>query len=264
MKLSTFSLRVIVSTFFISQTFGFEAKTQAADPELSFDFARTLACRDVTPAEFAELYPGERIVEATLRLSVYLESGDISEVKALRIEISDCDSRLRVHDFSPRTRLESEYAGDIEVKKTTESSHTLGASLGGEVPCIGGGLTAQITPSINGGLGGKEVVTESTKRVAPKQTVCVSGTMNEEHGVFFTLRPSPTSSLEGVHELTIQFVAPARWRGDAVRVSCVASGEGKVLWMKQQKNWAQKSVAVALYLDGDAEARRAAQRLVRK
>jgi hypothetical protein len=236
---------------------------EAADPVLSFDFARALACRDVTPPELAEQFPSERVVEATLRLSVYLESGDIGQVEAIRVEMCDQDARLRVHDFSPRTRLESEFAGDIEWTKTTESSHSIGGSLGGELPGLGS-VKANVTPSINGGVGGKEIITESQKRIAPKQVVVASGTMNEEHGVFFILRPSPVSSLEGVHELTVQFVVPAEWRGDAVRVSVQASGEQKTLWIKQQKVWAQKSTGVALFSSGDVAARRAALRLVRQ
>lgn len=239
------------------------SSAEAADPVLSFDFARALACRDVTPAELGEAYPNDRVIEATLRLSVYLESGDMSEVQAIRVEIADQDARLRVHDFSPRTRLESEFAGEIEWTKTTESSHSLGASLGGELPCLGG-VKANVTPSINGGMGGKEVVTESQKRIAPKQVAVASGTMNEEHGVFFILRPSPSGTLEGVHELSVQFVVPADWRGDAVRVSVQASGEQKTLWITQQKVWAQKSAGVVLFMNGDAAARRAALRLVRQ
>lgn len=240
-----------------------QARAVAIDPMLSFDFGRALACHDVTPEQFGEQYPHERIVECTLRLSVYLVSGDVSHVDAIRVEISDRDVRLRVHDFAPRTRLESEFSGDIEWTKTTESSHSLGASLGGELPCLGG-VKANVTPSINGGMGGKEIVTESQKRIAPKQVAVASGTMNEEHGVFFILRPTPTSSLEGVHELSVQFVVPAQWRGDAVRVNVQASGDQKTLWMKQQKVWAHKSTGVALFLDGDVAARRAAQRLVRQ
>jgi len=47
-------------------------------------------------------------------------------------------------------------------------------------------------------------------------------------------------------------------------VACQATGQQKVLWMKQSKVWAQKSSAVALYLAGDLAARRAAQRHVRQ
>jgi hypothetical protein len=236
----------------------------AEEPALAFDFGRTLECRDVTPPEFAEAYPDDRIVEGTLRLSVYLESGAINAVEAIRVEISDSDRRLRVFGFSPSTRLESEFAKDIQTTKTTESSHSFSASLGGELPVPVGGIVAHVTPTIGGGAGGKEIVTEKAFRVAPKQAVVASGTMNEEHGVFFSIRPSSTTSLEGVHELSVQFVVPATWRGDAVRVTCQATGQQKVLWMKQQKVWAQKSTAVALYLAGDAAARRAAERHVRQ
>jgi hypothetical protein len=236
----------------------------ADEPVLALDYGRTLECRDVTPPDFSEAYPDERIVEFTLRLSVNLVSGAIDDVDAIRVEISDCDQRLRVFSFSPGTRLESEFAGDIETTKTTESSHSFNASLGGELPAPISGVVAHVTPTIGVGLGGKEVVTETHRRIAPKQAVVAAGTINEEHGVFFTLRPSPTSSLEGVHELAVQFVVPSHWRGDAVRVACQATGQQKVLWMKQQKVWSQKSTAVALYLAGDLAARRAAQRHVRQ
>jgi hypothetical protein len=197
-------------------------------------------------------------------VSVSLLSGSIDGVEAIRVEIVDHDDRLRVYGFSPDTRLESEFASDIETTKTTESSHSFAASLGGEVPACIGGVVAHVTPTVNGGVGGKEVLTEKLVRVAPKQVVMAAGTLNEEHGVFFTLRPSATTSLEGVHELSVQFIVPARWRGDAVRVTCQATGAQKMLWMKQQKVWAQKSTAVALYLAGDLAARRAAERHVRQ
>jgi hypothetical protein len=240
------------------------AVLHAAEPALSFDFGRTLECRDVTPPEYSEQYPDNRIVECTLRLSVYLASGNIDEVDAIRVEVSDSDRRLRVFDFSPSTRLESALADDITWTKTTESSHSIGASLGGELPACIGGVVAHVTPTINAGKGGKEVIKETQKRVAPRTAVIASGTIDHEHGVFFTLRPSPTSSLEGVHELSVQFVVPAAWRGDAIRVSCQATGQQKMLWLKQHKVWAEKSTAVALYQAGDAVARRAAERHVKQ
>jgi hypothetical protein len=255
--------RLVFALVVLFSVGGSSDEVRADEPALTFDFSRALECRDVTPAEYAALYPDERIVEATLRLSVHLTGGAISDVGEIRVEIVDGDSRLRVHDFAPRTRLESEYAAAIETTKTVESNHSFSASLGGEIPCLGGGV-ANVTPSIGGGTGGKEVVTEKLKRVAPMQAVVASGTMNEEHGVFFTLRPSPTGTLEGVHELSVQFVVPAMWRGEALRVTVQATGEQKVLWMKQQAVWGYKTTPVALYLAGDTGARRAAMKFVER
>jgi len=256
-----FALAVFLSYAPLSST---SPVASADEPTLSFDFGRTIECRDITPAEYADEYPDQRIVECTLRLSVYLESGDIDDVEAVRVEMTDCDRRLRVFDFSPSTRLESALADDIQWTRTTESSHSIGASLGGEIPACIGGVVAHVTPTINAGKGGKEVVKETQKRVAPRQAVIASGTIDHEHGVFFTLRQSPTSSLEGVHELSVQFIVPADWRGDAIRVACQATGQQKVLWMKQNKVWAEKSLAVALYQAGDSAARRAAERHVKQ
>lgn len=236
----------------------------ADEPRVQFDFGRTVECLDVTTPEFAEHRPDQRLVECTLRLSVSLSAGDIDDVESLRVEIADCDRRLSVFDFSPCTRLESALSDDIEWTKTVESSHTLGGSLGGELPVAFGAAVAHVTPTINGALGGSEKITEKQRRVAPMEAVVASGTIDNEHGVFFTLRKSPTGSLEGVHELSVQFIAPANWRGDAIRVSCEARGEQKMLWMKQQKVWAAKTSAVALYLAGDGEARKAAERHVRQ
>lgn len=257
-RLATLALTLFLSPLSTSNS------ALAAEPTLSFDFGRTVECRDVTSPEFSQARPDQRLVECTLRLSVYLEAGDIHDVQALRVEITDVDRRLRVFDFSPSTRLESDLAGDIEWSKTTESSHSFSASLGGELPAGVGGLVAHVTPTVGGGKGGKEVIKETQKRVAPQEAVIASGTIDHEHGVYFTLRPSPTSSLEGVHELSVQFIVPKDWRGDAVRISCQATGQQKVLWMKQQKVWAEKSTAIALYQSGDNAARRAAERQVRQ
>lgn len=254
--------RVCALMLAAAPVFNTPAPATAAEPQLSFDFGRTLECRDVTPPDYAAAYPDERIVECTLQLSVSLARGDIAEVRSLRVEVIDDDRRLRVFSFSPSTQLASELADDIERTTTTESNYEVGASLGGELPAVIGEAVAHVTPSVTAGAGGRKVVTEKKVIVAPRRVVVASGTINQAHGVYFTLRPSPQSTLEGVHELTVAFVVPANWRGDAVRVRCTASGEQKVLWVKQQKVWAEHSAGVALYLAGDAEARRAAQRRV--
>lgn len=253
---------------------GESASTVQAAPVMEFDFGRTVECRDVTEDELAAeniespnggiLGSDEKIIEMRLRISARLLSGHLGDVQELRIEVSDCDGRMRVHDFQPTTRLESLFAGDIEWTKRTEKSKAVGASLGGESPLPIGEVIAHVTPSASGSLGERETVTETQKRIAPKQLVIASGTIGQAHGVFFKLRASPQSTLEGVHELAVRFVVPRNWRGDAVRVSCQATGQQKILWMKQHKVWAHSIAPVALYLAGDAKARRAAEQYVKQ
>lgn len=238
----------------------FSGVVVAGGPQVAFDFGRIAECVDVTPTDSEALYPGEKVVEINLRVSVHLLAGNIDQVEEVRVEIGDSDNRMRVHSFAPSTQLTSHWSKDIEWSKTTEDTNTLGASLGGELPTPVGGLIAHVTPTVSGGMTNREKITEKQYRVAPKFAVVASGTISQEHGVFFKLRSSPHTSLEGTHELTVRFIVPENWRGDSIRVCCQATGTEKVLWMKQQTTWAHTCSGVALYLAGDARARQAALR----
>lgn len=237
---------------------------KAAEPSIAFDFANTAECRDVTPTDSAKLFPHEKIIELRLRVSVHLLAGNADDVQEVRIEIGDCDERMRVHSFEPSTRLESLHTQSIRRSTTTEKTKTFGASLGGEAPIPAGDLVAHVTPTISGGLSNRQLVTETEHRVAPQHLVVASGTIGQEHGVFYKLRSSPLSSLEGVHELVVRFIVPDNWRDDAVRVCCHATGEEQFLWMKHDATWAHTCGHVALYLAGDLKAREAAERFAER
>ncbi len=232
----------------------------AAAPVIEFDFGRMAECRDVT--EGKDVYPDEKIIELTLRVSVHLLEGDIHDVRELRFEVADGDHRLRVHSFEPGTRLESNLSEDIDWSRTVESTKSLGASIGAKAQGPLGDVVAQIAPLLSADKLKREIVNERQQRVAPQQAVVVAGTIRQGHGVFFTIRPSPRSSLEGVHELTLRFVVPANWRGDAIRVCCRATGQEKFLWMKQQATWARTCAPVVIYLAGDVVGRQIAKRRV--
>lgn len=237
--------------------------TLGGGPQVAFDFGRIAECVEIVGDDVL-LTPGEKLVELKLRISVHLLAGKIGDVEEVRIEVGDRENRMRVHSFSPCTQMASHFGGDIEWSKTIEEGHSLEASLGGELPTPVGGLIAHVTPTISGGKTNSEKTTEKQLRLSPKFAVVASGTIGQEHGVFFKLRSSSQSSLEGTHDLTVRFVVPEKWRGDSVRVCCQATGTEKVLWMKQQATWAHTCGPVALYLAGDAEARQAAIRYVGK
>lgn len=233
---------------------------QAARPAMAFDFPRSIVVESHPLTDD----PEHQIVSCAIPISVRLLAGDISEVQEIRIEIGDCDRRLQVHGFSPTTRLESVLSGDVEWSKTTETTKQFSAALGGEAPVFFGDAVARITPTANGGVANREVITERQQRLAPKHVAVVAGTTREGSGVFFTLRPTPQTSLEGMHRVTVEFVTPHNWRGDALHVSVSAAGEEKFLWMSQPKVWAAKKSSVAIYVAGDPEARQAASTFVRQ
>ena len=234
----------------------------AGQPSLAFDFGQTAKCRVVMQEQNDTLAHNQKLVELQLRVSVHLLAGNIRDVEEVRIELTDCDSRIRVDSFLPITRLESRLSQDIVWTETTEKGKSLSASLGGEAALPMGDVVAQVLPSVKGGLTNRKVLVETQVRRAPRYAVVTSGTIAQEHGVFFKLRASPQSTLEGSHALTVRFVVPKNWRGDALRVCCQATGQEKFLWSSQQATWSHTCSPLAIYLAGDREARFAAEKHV--
>jgi hypothetical protein len=204
----------------------------AAAPYVEFDFARSAECRDVTPPERIENVPSYRFVELVLPVSVRFRGLAPQDVEELDIEINGAAAGLRVIDFSPGTRLASEFAQEIETTTTTKRARSLDGTLGGGLPVPVSGLVAHVSPSISAGISGSETATEKMNRLPPKHAIVVSGTSSEGRGAFFKLKRSSQTSLEGVHELRVTFVVPAQWQGGAVRVGCSARGKKRLLLLK--------------------------------
>lgn len=215
-------------------------------PELEFDVPPTLVARDVTPHNYQPLSPGERLVEVCLPVSVVVVKGDVNRIREVIVEIDGAEAGLRVHDFSPDTRLASDRTDQVTVQTTRESKRGIDASLGGALPVAGG--TAHLTPSITGGASDRTASTITETRLAPKQAVLVSGAVNHRRGVYFKLRRSTQTTLEGEHDLAVTFVAPADWAGGALRVDCVARGEKRWLFVKQRKVWNSSRTPVEVRL----------------
>lgn len=215
-------------------------------PVIEFDVPQSVVCRDVTPEGYAPARAGDRLVQVVMPVSVVLLRGDVERVREVIVEVDGSDAGLTVHDYSPDTRLESELAGAVEVKRTTERQHGIDASLGGVLPVAGG--TAHLTPSVTAGKSERSTSTKTETRRPPKRAVLVSGAVNRRQGVFFKLRPSTQSTLEGEHELSITFVAPAEWEGGELHVECVARGVKKWLFVKQRKVWSASRAPVEVRL----------------
>jgi hypothetical protein len=204
-----------------------------ASPSVEFDIARAVECRDVTPPERVQQYPLQRLIEVALPVSARFNDVSRDDVDEIDIEVSGAIAGLRVQDFAPTTQLASEITREIETTTTSKHARSLEGTLGGSIPIPGAEAAARLTPSISGGLSGCETAIEKINRLPPKDLVVVSGTYAEGRGVFFKLKRTSQTSLEGVHELAVTFVAPRTWTSVALQVKCSALGQRKMLWMKQ-------------------------------
>jgi hypothetical protein len=183
-------------------------------------------------------------------------------VSELTVEINGASAGLRVLGFSPATQLASDVACEIVTTTTTNSARSFDATLGGQLPVPFGEVVAHATPSFNAGLSNGETTTEKLNRLPPKHAVVISGTSSEGRGVFFKLKRTSQTSLEGVHDLAVTFVAPAGWRGGDVRVVCNAQGQRKVFWIKQAATLGCEGDTVRLYLAGRGRPRTVAKPVV--
>jgi hypothetical protein len=228
-------------------------------PAAEFDFPRVLECRDVTLAD--ESGSEHRAIEIVIPVSVRFRDGEIRHVEEIDVDFGAASEDLHVCSFCPATELTSDLADPIERTITTEKSHRVNGTLGGELPLVGGDLVAHLTPSLSGTLGNRETSTEKTSRLAPRRPIIVSGTKDHRRGVFFKIKRSSQTTLEGVHELTIVFEVPADWQSGSLQITCRAFGRKKLFGIVQQSRVFGETMApVYLYLEGNNPARQAAQR----
>jgi hypothetical protein len=208
-------------------------QTALAAPGVEFDFARSAKLRDVTTAEQRLAEPTSRVVELRLPVSVRFRGAPPEDVDEIDVEFNAAGAVLRVATFSPTTQLASDLTEPVKTTTTTKQASSLDGSLGGTLPIPYADLVAHLTPTINAATSRSKSATESTSRLPPQRAIVVSGTSAEGRGVFFKLKRSSQTSLEGVHNLAVSFVVPDDWDGGLVRVSCIARGQKKVMFVKQ-------------------------------
>jgi hypothetical protein len=226
-------------------------------PRVGFDAAGAVECRDVTTDEFATVNPNEKVIEARFRISILFEEGKQENLEDVMVVIESPEKRLRVTDFSPKTELGTDVSGPINATDTADHTDTAQANVG--VNNIGhlGIVNAQLTDTK------RHVANRVYKQLPAKYLVLASGTTLGEHGVFFKIKASPQTSLEGAKEFTCWFVVPKQWRGDWCLLSCKARAYRKNYLVNKLEMCGQSDVVVGLYLAGDEQGKGLARRLDR-
>jgi len=226
------------------------AVTLFAAPRVQFDLHPLVACRDVTTEEFARSHPGDRLIEAKLHVSSLIKSGDEDDLIEFFYRIQSPRGTVQVVDYSPTTSMTSTYEGSIEVQDSKERVRSLGINAsGGYSHIVKGNASAE--------LGSKNGSVTRYKIVPEMQLLSASGTMNRGTGVYFRLKPSRQTSLEGGRLFTLVLRVPRSWRADVLHVSCRAQGyeRGLVRPLDEQRVSGAAVLPVSLYLAGDQHAR---------
>lgn len=226
----------------------------AHEPHVRFDLVPAIACRDVTDNAFSKDHPGERLFEAKLEISSLLVSGAEEDLIEYVFRMTSPQHSLRLVDYSPRTTLASDYTGGITIEEREEKTKGAGLTITGAFEPV------KITG--HGDAGTKKTVTKKYELVAPMDSVASSGTIEQGFGVYFKLRQSRQTNLEGSKEFQLIFRAPESWRGDLLDVRCEALGmnRGIVRQFDEQARCGLQEFPIALYRTGDREAQLIAER----
>jgi hypothetical protein len=218
-------------------------------PRVQFDLPYAVACRDVSPPGYLTANPGLKLVEVRLEISSLLTAGQEKDLTQYFIRIDSPQQNFTVVDYLPQTIHESRMAGPVTIQNAKEKSATLGINLSGKYEPITAGASA--------GIGQKTTSSVKYDLLPPLDSVAASGTLLRGSAVFFKLKATPRHLLEGSRQFALVLRVPAAWRTDYVRVRCEAEGiqRSVVSTFNEQVNCGQRDFLVALYQEGDEQAR---------
>lgn len=235
----------------------FSASAFAEVPRVVFDMPYAVSCRDVTPPEFAASNAEDKLVEVKLGISSLLQAGSEKDLAQYFIRVEVPQRTMAISDFLPKSTHEA-LQGNTTITKNSETTFSLGVNITGHYHALTG---SAITP----GVSQKNGSCVKYDLLPPLETVTASGTILRGSGVYFKLKSSERNLLEGEREFALIVRVPKGWRGDYLHVRCEAEGisRGFVSSLDQRLPCGQRDFLISLYLEGDSEARRAAEDLSR-
>ncbi len=233
----------------------------AAGVQVEFDVPSVVAVSRVPIDDPMLPAGGGELIEVWVIVSVRVTSGDPDSVDEVRFELHQPAGRLRVADLAPRTTLATEFAEPITLATTREKLRGGGAKIGAGLALPQSEIVGSISPGIDLHRSEKSIQTETIRRLPPQRARVVSGTLAGGQGVFFTFRRSPQDTLEGTHELVVQWTASDTWRAEWLVVSCQAQATQSTLFGSAVETVGTAKRLVGLFATGHIEASAACQRL---
>jgi hypothetical protein len=240
------SRRVQVGIFGMTVLLSTCHSTQSSAAEIAFDLPCAIEFREVNRPDVTAGRPDLKTIEAKLRISARIVDGDASDITDF-VYMIKTDETMRIRDYLPKTTLESAVTSD-QIEVTAENEKSVSSGL------EGAGAVAPLSLGGSHNLSSKKSESSRYKQVAAKDIVLASGTIEREHGVFYRIRPSRTSSLEGGRDFTIVAVVPKSWRGDVCTIACSARATKQSKFSASQVPAGASQAEIGMYLASDAKA----------
>lgn len=224
--------------------------------QVAFDVNPVVAARELDQIGIMSQMPNSRMVEVQLDVSALFTPGDSSRVTEYTVKMVSRHEDVQVADYSPRTELQSEILGPMQI--TQDSDRVREGAIRGVGGYPGAGT---IQGYAYGHDNSHETVVYARKPAMELSTA--SGTLDRRRGVYFKVKQSSQSTLEGARPFRIVFEVPQAWRADLLDVTIEAVGLDSPA-SKRARVLAVQKFVVAMYQEYDEHAAGAATHYARQ
>ena len=242
---------IAATTMVLTATVGW-----AGPPVVEFDTSETIGVEDVTTPEFAAANPREKLVEARFTISSLIRHGSDEGLVHFLYRIEGLERGMSVYDYLPKTELASSVTGRVSVEQKADDALAIGGSIGGKLEAASGSINIAKSAARHGQV--------KYELLPPKELIAAAGTIHRQHGVYYKLKPSKQTSLEGAKQFVCVLRVPASWRADRTWLICEATTLSSPMLGRpaQEIVCGRGSFLIGLYGSGDVEARKASLKLV--
>ena len=240
---------------FIAAAFFFFCSSADAGEPVYFDAPALAIAREVVPV--TPVLSDEKLVEVVLPVSSQIQFASRNDIDEFRFDVRWNRMVYPLVEYGPRTQTVTSIEGTIAV----EEHDSLNSDTGLNVAINPSGVaTGSLRTSIDSRRGSSQRYSE----IPQHEVLVASGTIQRGTGAFFRFHPSTTTTLEGGRDLVVAYRVPRSWRGGLLTVECRAQGRKEILGTWTEPVEVARSFVVAVYLDGDDNARLAATEFVRR
>lgn len=180
-----------------------------------FDVPDVAVARAVQSDNVSSLSPREKLIEVEIDISAFVQHSLERQISQLVYVIEFPERNARIVDYTPETLLYSEIEGNVKVANQKEKASSFGLNA-----------TAAFDKfaSAKGNASNSNRNSENLQfeRLPEKQWMVASGTMARGSAVYFKIRPTRQSTLEGSRTFKLTMRVSDHWRGDYFKVRCAA------------------------------------------
>lgn len=224
--------------------------------QVAFDVNPLAPARESSSIGVMNQLPNSRMVDVQLDVSALFTPGDSAVVTEYTVRIVSRHEDVQVADYSPRTEMQSDVFGAMQVSQEADRVREAAIRGAGGYPGVG---SAQ-------GYAYYHDNAHETVHYAKKpsmELVSAAGTLERRRGVYFKVRQSSQTTLEGARPFRIVFEVPNAWRADLLDVTIEAAGLENS-HSKRTRILSTQQFVIALYQEYDENAAYAATRYVRQ